>query len=396
MARKKVTLRYILDKKSRFSTSKKRREGLRKKAEELAIMCNAKACVLVYGEGEAVPQVFPSPAEAVPILNRYKNMPEGNFKKTVNHEGFLNQHFDKLQAKGHKLQGICEDNETRILLHKAMLRSNLSSLDGLNIEDLTNVGRKLEVILQSMGERITKISGQPPLFQPQEPYITNTMDMGSPAMYHTPPPAPYVTDYMHMKSPSTYQAPPPAPYITHNMDMGSSMMYPAASPVRYGTSGMDMGPPTMFKAPPQQQEDSLHMMRYGGDLNALVYSGHNSSGHNDTNTSIVFHSGDIHPKRSFEVGFGWQFGGADPEASSSSPFPPITLPKQSVRHSETTGKAYPTRNAKGAMENEVLNGLFNNITWDVASNSRHVIPPCFTNCKRACLKHGEGIYLVKC
>ncbi|XP_044428551.1 agamous-like MADS-box protein AGL80 [Triticum aestivum] len=388
MARKKVALRYILDKNSRCSTSKKRREGLRKKAEELAIMCNAKACVLVYGEGEVVPQVFPSPAEAVPVLNRYMNMPEGNFKKTVNHASFLNQHFGKLQAKGHKLQDICEDNETRILLHKVMLRSNLSSLDGLNIEDLTNVGRKLEVILQSMGESITTISGQPPVFQSQEPYVTNTMDMGSPAMYHAPPPAPYVTNYMHVESPSTYQA-PPAPYITHNMDMGSSMMYPTASPAPYVTSGMDMGPSTMFKALPQQQEDALDMMRYGGDLNALVYSGYNSSGRNDTGTSTVFPSGDIDPKRSFEVGFGWQFGGADPEASSSSPFFPIALLKQSVRHSETTGKAYPRRNAKGAMENEVLNGIFNNITWYVASNSKHVILPCFPKCKWACLKHGE-------
>ncbi|XP_073361015.1 agamous-like MADS-box protein AGL80 [Aegilops tauschii subsp. strangulata] len=108
-------------------------------------MCNAKACMLVYGEGEGVPEVFPSHAKAVAILTQYKNMPEGKFKKTVNQEGFLSQHFDKLHAKGQKFQGVCEDNETRVLLHKAM--SNLSSLDGLNVEDLTNVGRKLEVVL---------------------------------------------------------------------------------------------------------------------------------------------------------------------------------------------------------------------------------------------------------
>ncbi|KAE8774697.1 MADS-box transcription factor PHERES 2 [Hordeum vulgare] len=320
MARKKVALRYILDKKSRCATLKKRREGLQKKAEELAIMCNATTCVLVYGEGQAVPKVFPSHAEAVPILTRYKNMPEGRFKKTVNHEDFLSQHFSKLLAKGDKFRGVCQDNETRILLHKAMLESNLMSLDGLNVEDLTNVGLKLEVILQSTGESITKISGQPLVFQPEEPYVTNNMDMRPPSMYHAPPPTPYVTNYMHMESPSTYQAPPLAPYINHNMDMESSAMYQAPSPIPYVTTGMDMGPLTMFEARPQQQEDSLDMMRYGGDLNALVYSGYKSNGCNDTSTG--FSSGDI-PKKSFEVGFGWQFGGADPEASSSSHFPPM-------------------------------------------------------------------------
>ncbi|XP_037470416.1 MADS-box transcription factor PHERES 2-like [Triticum dicoccoides] len=311
MARKKVALRYILDKKSRCSTLKKRHEGLQKKADESAIMCNAKACVLVYGEGKSVPEVFPSHSEAVAILTRYKNMPKGKFKKTVSHESFLSQHFNKLQAKGHKFQGVCEDNETRILLHKAMLGSNLSSLDGLNIEDLANVGRKLEVILQSMGESITKISGQPPVSAPlPAPYVTDYMHMESLSTYQATPPAPY----MDMESPSTFQAPPP----TDNMGMGSSMMYQAPSPAPYVTGCMDMGPPAMLKAPPQQQEDSLDMMRYGGDLNTLVHSGYNTSGCNDTSIRASLPSGDVNSKKSFEVGFGWQFGGADPEASSSS------------------------------------------------------------------------------
>ena len=60
MARKKVVLRYIIDNKFRWSTSKKCHEGMQKKADEVAIMCNAKACMLVYGEGEEVPEVLPS------------------------------------------------------------------------------------------------------------------------------------------------------------------------------------------------------------------------------------------------------------------------------------------------------------------------------------------------
>jgi hypothetical protein len=47
-----------------------------KKAGELATLCDAKACVVIYGEGESVPQVYPSHDEAVAILNRFKDMPE--------------------------------------------------------------------------------------------------------------------------------------------------------------------------------------------------------------------------------------------------------------------------------------------------------------------------------
>ena len=49
--------------------------------------------MLVYGEGEAVPEVLPSHAEVVAILTRYMNILERKFKKTVNQEGLLSKHF---------------------------------------------------------------------------------------------------------------------------------------------------------------------------------------------------------------------------------------------------------------------------------------------------------------
>ncbi|KAI5008328.1 hypothetical protein ZWY2020_009376 [Hordeum vulgare] len=58
-----------------------------------------------------------------------------------------------------------------MLLHKAMRGGNL------NVEEVARVGSKLEEILKSLGERIAKNSMQPPVFQPQAPYGTGSVDI---------------------------------------------------------------------------------------------------------------------------------------------------------------------------------------------------------------------------
>ncbi|XP_020186941.1 agamous-like MADS-box protein AGL80 [Aegilops tauschii subsp. strangulata] len=149
MAHKKVALRYIHNRSTRRVTFKKRRNSMMKKAGELGTMCNTKACVLVYGEGSSVPHVFPSHADAVAILNRYKDMPDlVQFKNTVSQEEFLIERITKLQEEANRFRREREDREIRILLHKAMLGGSL------DVHELTLVGPKLEVILKNLGERI--------------------------------------------------------------------------------------------------------------------------------------------------------------------------------------------------------------------------------------------------
>ena len=104
MARKKVALRYIRNDSTRINTLKTRTKNLMKKADEVATLCNAKACVLVYGEGATVPEVFPSHVGAVKILNIFKNMPElEQYKKMMNQEGFLRELIAKLRDQLRKL-----------------------------------------------------------------------------------------------------------------------------------------------------------------------------------------------------------------------------------------------------------------------------------------------------
>ncbi|KAF7087742.1 hypothetical protein CFC21_090907 [Triticum aestivum] len=217
MARKKVALRYIRNDSARHNTLKKRSKNLMKKAGEVATLCNAKACVLVYGEGAMVPEVFPSHAEAVAILNRFKSMPEvARLKKTMDQESVLSQRVTKLRDQVQKTRCELQDRETKFLLHEAMVNGRLPG----NIEELTTMGWKLELMLKSLGERIAKMSGQPPVYQMQAPYIPDDMDMG---------------------------------------------------------------PPTMYRMPPQQQEGLLETVRSEGDLGTQIYNGHSTGGHDGTN-----------------------------------------------------------------------------------------------------------------
>ncbi|CAM0957198.1 unnamed protein product [Alopecurus aequalis] len=166
MARKKVSLRYISNKSTRRKTLKNRSRGLMKKAGDLSILCDSKACVIIYGEGESVPQVFPSHSEAMEILNRFKNMPDlKQFKKIMDQESFLLQRIGKLRGQVSKAERDYEELEIRSLLHKVM-SGNLQDLEVLSAEELTYVGWTADVVLKSISDRILKINGQAPVYQP--------------------------------------------------------------------------------------------------------------------------------------------------------------------------------------------------------------------------------------
>ncbi|KAM0904314.1 hypothetical protein ACQ4PT_018103 [Festuca glaucescens] len=174
MPRKKVNLQYIPNDSTRRGTFQKRSHGMIKKAGELATLCDAKACVVIYGEGESVPQVYPpSHGEAVAILNQFKDMPEHNqCKKTTDQESFLLQRIAKLQNQVQKSRTNCEEHEIRALLHKVMM-GNFPGLMGLSIEDLTNLYLKVDVLLKSIGKRIAKIRDQPSVYQPSPVQVSS-------------------------------------------------------------------------------------------------------------------------------------------------------------------------------------------------------------------------------
>ncbi|XP_003565667.1 agamous-like MADS-box protein AGL80 [Brachypodium distachyon] len=150
MARKKATPRRIPNDAARSTTFRNLHNDLVKKASELSTFCNVNTCVIVYGEGEAQPKVWPSVDEAVPILHRYKAMTE---------EGFLRQRMDKLREQVHKARHENRELHTACLVHKAML-GRLPGLKGLTVEEVANVGWMVQMKLKSIGDRIANLQAQ--------------------------------------------------------------------------------------------------------------------------------------------------------------------------------------------------------------------------------------------
>jgi hypothetical protein len=266
MARKKVNLQYIPNASTRRGTFKKRSRGMMKKAGELSTLCGVNASVIIYEEGDSVPQVFPSHSEAVDILNRFNNMPElKQCKKTMDQESFLLQRINKLQDQVYKSMRDSQEREIRLLLHKAM-SGNLQDLAVLSTEELTYVGCNVDAHLKRISDRITKIRGQPPVYQP--------------SVVHAP--IPIISNDKNIIVPT-------------NMHMD--------------------------QAPFQQHDGWLNMVSSrGGDLGALVYNGFNNG---CNGTSVVGLKGDemIQP---FDLGDGssCQWGAAHLGMSSSN-YPPM-------------------------------------------------------------------------
>ncbi|KAK3154096.1 hypothetical protein QOZ80_2BG0185960 [Eleusine coracana subsp. coracana] len=145
MARRKLHLQYILKNSARRATFKKRRASLLKKARELATLCDVDACVVVYGEGESRPEVWPpSPTEATRILDRFQAVPETDrCYNMMDMEAFLTQRIAKLKQQLEKARRDNHERETALLLNQ-VIAGRHSVLVGLPKEDLESLGSMVE------------------------------------------------------------------------------------------------------------------------------------------------------------------------------------------------------------------------------------------------------------
>ncbi|GJM85004.1 hypothetical protein PR202_ga00731 [Eleusine coracana subsp. coracana] len=145
MARRKLHLQYILKNSARRATFKKRRANLLKKASELATLCDVDACVVVYGEGESRPEVWPpSATEATRILGRFQAMPETDrCYNMMDMEAFLTQRIAKLKQQLEKARRDNHERETALLLNQ-VIAGRRPGLVGLSKEELESLGSMVQ------------------------------------------------------------------------------------------------------------------------------------------------------------------------------------------------------------------------------------------------------------
>ncbi|KAG0530543.1 hypothetical protein BDA96_05G195700 [Sorghum bicolor] len=166
MARKKVNLQWISNNATRRATYKRRSQGLEKKASELTTLCGIKLCVVVYGEGEAQPKVWPSDEEAKDLLMKFNNMVDvSSLKKTKNQEDFLHSRSLKLHEQVTKLELENRERETLDLLHDSMY-GECPSLVGTDKDELLSLRDVVEMKMRKIKARLQQLVGQGVLPQP--------------------------------------------------------------------------------------------------------------------------------------------------------------------------------------------------------------------------------------
>ncbi|TXG48159.1 hypothetical protein EZV62_027453 [Acer yangbiense] len=137
MTRKKVTLEWIVNDTSRKSSLRNRRIGLLQKVNELSILCDVGASIIIYSPGDKQPMMHPSPSKVQEILARFNNMPEiERNKKKTNQETYLTERVKKLREQIEKHQRKHKEIEFNNLMQYVYQGNGLDELNETDLQYL--------------------------------------------------------------------------------------------------------------------------------------------------------------------------------------------------------------------------------------------------------------------
>ncbi|KAL0900350.1 hypothetical protein Bca101_084311 [Brassica carinata] len=129
---KKVKLALVENEYSRAVTLKKRRSGLVKKVKEISILCDVKACLIMFSPKEAEPMVWPSAEAARNLLKEFNALRDFAKKKNeTTLESYLKEKTSKVHENLRKTQ---KENMERKTIDQ--LKAQLSSFRRRNLDDL--------------------------------------------------------------------------------------------------------------------------------------------------------------------------------------------------------------------------------------------------------------------
>ncbi|KAG8051966.1 hypothetical protein GUJ93_ZPchr0001g30879 [Zizania palustris] len=194
MARKKISLQRIANNSNRRATFRKRRKGLIKKTSELATLCDVDACLVIYGEGDSQPEVWPSVPQATALLDHF-NVRRPSSSTTLS------------------------------------AAASPGGLAGLTVEQLSSLDWIVKTRIQAVNDRLRQLNAQAPLVAPsQHPALLapplSATHSALPAPSGMPPYSlvPVAPSFTAPPSNMTVMAPPPPALHGMNQDKQAWLM----------------------------------------------------------------------------------------------------------------------------------------------------------------------------
>ncbi|XP_065872624.1 agamous-like MADS-box protein AGL29 [Euphorbia lathyris] len=155
MGRRKIEMEMVKDSSTRQVTFSKRRTGLFKKANELAILCGAQIAIVAFSPG-GKPFSFGSPSVhsvAKSFLNQKKKVSSSSSSAAKLKK--LNNRLLELQRQ------IKTEKKKAQVLEKAMKANNILkswiSLDGMSLDELLKMKRAMEDLREKVTARAVEI-----------------------------------------------------------------------------------------------------------------------------------------------------------------------------------------------------------------------------------------------
>ncbi|KAK2374880.1 agamous MADS-box protein AGL80 [Trifolium repens] len=159
MARKTLKLEYITNQSKRNATYKRRKNGLLKKVYELITLCGIEACLIIYGENNVQPEVFPPGPIARNVLGKFLSLPEiERNKKMLDSEGFLKQKILKTQKL--LMKQIDENKKKSGILISNVSKYLYCNIGDVNVTEANNLTGFIEKKLNQVEQKLRSMKIQ--------------------------------------------------------------------------------------------------------------------------------------------------------------------------------------------------------------------------------------------
>ncbi|KAK9216491.1 hypothetical protein WN944_008500 [Citrus x changshan-huyou] len=153
MGRRRVQHELISKESVRKVTFKKRRAGLKKKLSELTTLCGVTACAIICASFDHQPEIWPSPAEAARLLDKFNNFPiKRRGKYMMDQNTFLSKKisnlFERMRKERKKNRGL----EMDLMFTQCLAGKDMNNFDCL--EDLKDLDHLLKEKIKVIADKI--------------------------------------------------------------------------------------------------------------------------------------------------------------------------------------------------------------------------------------------------